>query len=92
MSKTTTLAKPTLGGKTTSEAALAFAEAGAAPEKTGAKRAADEKRAFFAPEDYQRRPINLREDLHKKLRTAAVKQDCPATAIIVRLLEKELTK
>jgi len=29
MSKTTTLAKPTLGGKTTSEAALAFAEAGA---------------------------------------------------------------
>jgi hypothetical protein len=28
MSKTTTLAKPTLGGKTTSAAALAFAEAG----------------------------------------------------------------
>lgn len=42
MSKTTTLAKPTLGGKTTSEAALAFAEAGAAPEKTGGKQAASE--------------------------------------------------
>ena len=42
MSKTTTLAKPTLGGKTTSAAALAFAEAGAAPEKAGGKQAASE--------------------------------------------------
>ena len=38
MSKTTTLAKPTLGGKTTSAAALAFAEAGAAPEKQAQNR------------------------------------------------------
>ena len=50
MSKTTTLAKPILGGKTKSAAALAFAEAGAATEKTGTKQAAAEKRAFFAPE------------------------------------------
>jgi hypothetical protein len=62
MSKTTTLAKPTLGGKTTSAAALAFAEAGTATEKTGAKQAAAERRAFFAPEGYRRLTINLPED------------------------------
>lgn len=87
MSKTTTLAKPKLVNKTTSEAALAFAEAAASPVK-----AAAEKRAFFAPEGYRRLTINLREDLHKKLRLAAVEQDCNATDIIVRLLEKELEK
>ena len=91
MSKTTTLAKPTLGGKTTSAAALAFAEAGTATEKTVAKQAA-EKRAFFAPEGYRRLTINLPEDLHKKLRLAAVEQDCNATDIIERLLIKELEK
>ena len=81
MSKTTTLTKPTLGSKTA--AALAFAEA------TGAKQAG-EKRAFFAPEGYRRLTINLREDLHKRLRLAAVEQDCTATDIIERLLVKEL--
>ncbi len=90
MSKTTTLTKPTLGGKTKAEAVLAFAEAGAVPETTGAKQAAAEKRAFFAPEGYRRLTINLREDLHKKLRLAAVEQDCNATEIIERLLVKEL--
>ena len=87
MSKTTTLAKPTLANK--SKDALAFAEAGAAPEVTGAKQAA-EKRAFFAPEGYRRLTINLPEALHKKLRLAAVEQDCTATEIIERLLVKEL--
>lgn len=90
MSKTTTLTKPTLANK--SKDALAFAEAGAAPETTGAKQAAAEKRAFFAPEGYRRLTINLREDLHKKLRMAAVEQDCNATDIIERLLVKELEK
>ena len=90
MSKPTTLAKPTLGSKAKAEAALAFAEAGAVPA-TPDKQAAD-KRAFFAPEGYRRLTINLREDLHKKLRYAAVDQDCNATDIIVRLLEKELNK
>ena len=88
MSKTTTLAKPTLGSKTTSEVALAFAEAAA----TSPVKAAAEKRAFFAPEGYRRLTINLREDLHKKLRLAAVEQDCNATDIIERLLIKELEK
>ena len=85
MSKTTTLAKPKLVSKTTAEAALAFAEAGA----KNAKQAA-EKRAFFAPEGYRRLTINLPEALHKKLRLAAVEQDCTATEIIERLLVKEL--
>ena len=90
MSKTTTLAKPTLANK--SKSALAFAEAGAALEVTGAKQEAANKRAFFAPEGYRRLTINLREDLHKKLRLAAVEQDCNATDIIERLLVKELEK
>lgn len=87
MSKITTLAKPTLGSKTKAEVALAFAEATASPVK-----AAAEKRAFFAPEGYRRLTINLREDLHKKLRLAAVEQDCNATDIVERLLVKELEK
>ena len=88
MSKTTTLAKPKLVSKTTAEAALAFAEAGAAPA-TPEKQAAD-KRAFFAPEGYRRLTINLPEDLHKKLKLAAVESDSTATEIIERLLVKEL--
>lgn len=91
MSKTTTLAKPTLANK--SKDALAFAEAGAGHQVTDQKQtAAAEKRAFFAPEGYRRLTINLREDLHKKLRLAAVEQDCNATDIIERLLVKELEK
>lgn len=92
MSKTTTLAKPTLGSKTTSEAALAFAEAGAAPDRVVKKQAASEKRAFFAPEGYRRLTINLPEALHKKLRLAAVEQDCTATEIIERLLTRALSQ
>ena len=87
MSKPSTLAKPTLANKSKSETALKFAEAG-----TEAKNAAAEKRAFFAPEGYRRLTINLPEDLHKKLRFAAVDQDCTATEIIERLLTKELVK
>jgi hypothetical protein len=85
MSKTMTLAKPTLANKSKSESALAFAEAGAEVKL------AAEKRAFFAPEGYRRLTINLREDLHKKLRLAAIEQDCTATDIIERLLVKELS-
>lgn len=90
MSKPNTLAKPTLGNKQKLDAVLAFAEGGAIPERTDAKQATAEKRAFFAPEGYRRLTINLREDLHKKLRLAAVEKDCTATEIIERLLLKEL--
>jgi hypothetical protein len=92
MSKANTLAKPTLANKPKSDAVLAFAEGGAAPETTKPKQGAAEKRAFFAPEGYRRLTINLREDLHKKLRMTAVEQDCTATEIIERLLSKELQK
>ena len=81
MSKPTTLAKPTLDKKTKSDAALAFAKVKTSPA---------EKRSFFAPEGHRRLTINLPEDLHKKLRLAAVEQDCTATDIIMRLLVKEL--
>lgn len=91
MSKTTTLTKPKMVSKT-SEAALAFAEAGAAAEKKGNKQAAAEKRAFFAPEGYRRLTINLPEELHKKLRLAAIEQDCTATDIIERLLITNLSE
>jgi hypothetical protein len=92
MSKITSLNKPTLDSKAKAEAVLAFAEAGAVSETTGAKQTTAEKRVFFAPEGYRRLTINLREDLHKKLRLAAVEQDCNATDIIERLLVKELEK
>jgi hypothetical protein len=92
MSKTTTLTKPTLTKQSKSEVAMAFAESGATTEKTSATQSSGEKRAFFAPAGYRRLTINLREDLHKKLRFAAVEQDCNATDIIERLLSKELEK
>lgn len=85
MNKPSTLSKPMLANKSKSETALAFAEAGTQP-----KSATAEKRAFFAPEGYRRLTINLPEPLHKKLRLAAVEQDCTATEIIERLLAKEL--
>ena len=87
MSKTITLAKPTLASKSKSDTALAFAEA-----KVPVAQAASGKRAFFAPEGYRRLTINLREELHKKLRLAAIEQDCNATDIIERLLSNELEK
>lgn len=78
-----TLIKPTLNK---SAAAMAFAE----NKMTAAENV--EKRIFHAPEGYRRLTINLREDLHKKLRFLAVEQDCTATDIIERLLVKELEK
>jgi len=74
-----TLAKPTLKKP---EAVLAFAEGKQAAKSSG--------RVFNAPEGHRRLTINLQEDLHKKLKMAAIEQDCTATDIIVRLLEREL--
>lgn len=74
-----TLSKPTLKKP---DAVLAFAE-GKQPSKGGG-------RVFNAPEGHKRLTINLQEDLHKKLKMAAIEQDCTATDIIVRLLEQEL--
>ena len=43
---------------------------------------------FRAPEGYRRLTINLREDIHKKIRMKAIEQDCTVTDIITKLLEK----
>ena len=90
MSKTASLAKPILVTQSKAEAALAFAEV---PKGSSTNhQTVVEKRAFSAPEGYRRLTINLREELHKKLRLVAVEQDCTATEIIERLLIQELTK
>lgn len=81
-----TLKKPTLAAvKAKSAAALAFAESG-----SKFKQEAANKRAFYAPEGHRRLTINLPEALHKKLKLAAIEQDCTATDIIERMLEKAL--
>ena len=77
------VAKPILS-KT--EAALAFAEAGKKKQAGGESGA----RVFHAPEGYRRLTINLPIDLHKRLKLAAIHQDCTATDIIQKLLEREL--
>lgn len=79
-----TLAKPLLAKPTLANTALSFAEA-AQPAK------ASNNRVFHAPEGYRRLTINLPEEMHKKLRLAAIEQDCTATEIIERLLNKELS-
>jgi hypothetical protein len=79
-----TLAKPLLAKPTLANTALSFAEA-TQPAK------ASNNRVFHAPEGYRRLTINLPEEMHKKLRLAAIEQDCTATEIIERLLNKELS-
>ena len=78
-----TLAKPLLAKPTLANTALSFAEA-TQPTKVS------NNRVFHAPEGYRRLTINLPEEMHKKLRLAAIEQDCTATEIIERLLSKEL--
>lgn len=89
MNKTASLAKPTLTPQSKSAAALAFADA---QKATSTSQAVPDKRVFSAPDGYRRLTINLREDLHKKLRLVAVEQDCTATEIIERLLIQELAQ
>ena len=86
MSKTTTLTKPTLTSRTTSAAALEFAEAGAERKKVTEKN----NRVFFAPEGHRRLTINITHDMHKKLRLMAVEQDTTITDILTNLVMKEL--
>ena len=74
------LKKPTLS---TSSKALEFAKT---------KQAEASNRVFFAPAGHRRLTINLPIEMHKKLKLAAIEQDCTATEIIERLLERELGK
>ena len=47
-------------------------------------------RIFHAPEGYKRLTINLREDIHKKIKLIAVQQESTMTDIISDFLEKEI--
>ena len=76
-----TLAKPTLDNK----AQMAEAFVKGSPAKS-----AKVTKIFHAPEGYRRLTINLREDIHKKIRMKAIEQDCTVTDIISKLLEKEV--
>nr|WP_255456566.1 hypothetical protein [Polaromonas sp. H8N]AWD72265.1 putative partitioning protein ParB [Polaromonas sp. H8N] len=82
------ISKPTLNKAAT---ALDFAERKTA-EPIKAANPPAEKRVFYAPEGYRRLTINLRDDLHKKLRLMAVEQDCTITDILTKLVTKELEK
>jgi hypothetical protein len=77
-----TLAKPTLDNK--AQLADAFAKGSTAKPTTKATK------VFHAPKGYRRLTINLREDIHKKIRMKAIEQDCTVTDIIAKLLEKEV--
>lgn len=46
-----------------------------------------ETRVFNAPEGYRRLTINLKEDLHKKIKLQAVQDDTTVTDIITDLLD-----
>jgi hypothetical protein len=75
------LAKPTLDNK--AQLADAFAKGSTTKSTKVAK-------IFHAPEGYRRLTINLREDIHKKIRMKAIEQDCTVTDIIAKLLEQEV--
>ncbi|CAK0752876.1 hypothetical protein CCP3SC1AL1_190035 [Gammaproteobacteria bacterium] len=48
------------------------------------------ERVFHAPEGYKRLTINLREDIHKKIKLIAVQEESTVTDIISDFLEKEI--
>jgi hypothetical protein len=48
------------------------------------------ERIFHAPEGHKRLTINLREDIHKKIKLIAVQEEVTVTEIISRFLEKEI--
>ena len=77
-----TLAKPTLDNK--AQLADAFAKGNTA------KASSKVTKIFHAPQGYRRLTINLREDIHKKIKMKAIEQDCTVTDIIAKLLEQEV--
>lgn len=84
-------------------AALAFALGGdkkehmpdAARQSKKIKKTIDEvtdkqARVFFAPEGDKRLTINIKDELHRKLRIAAIERDSTAGEIIEELIENYL--
>ncbi len=81
------------------DAALAFAtgETKAAPaiaRQGKPEKAPTEagKRVFFAPEGYQRLTINLKQDLHKRLKIMAIEQETNVGKILENLIENYLAE
>jgi hypothetical protein len=75
------LAKPTL--ESTAKLAESFAQGKPiSPSKV--------TKIFHAPAGYRRLTINLKEDIHKKIRRKAIDDDCTVTDIITKLLENEV--
>ncbi len=58
--------------------------------KTKAQKEAVKKRIFHAPEGDKRLTINIKEDLHRKLKIAAINNDMTAGELIEALIEKHL--
>ncbi len=77
-----TLAKPTLDNK--AQLADAFAKG------STAKASSKVTKIFHAPQGFRRLTINLREEIHKKIKMKAIEQDCTVTDIIAKLLEQEV--
>lgn len=60
------------------------------PAKKKPLKASQKKRVFNAPEGDKRLTINIKEDLHKKLKIAAIERDMTAGELIEALIEKHL--
>lgn len=59
-------------------------------EKKRSKRGSQSKRVFHAPEGDKRLTINIKENLHKKLKIAAIEKDMTAGELIEALIQKHL--
>ena len=58
--------------------------------KTPKKAVKGQNKGFSAPEGDKRLTINIKEDLHKRLKFAALKQDTTVGEIIEQLVESNL--
>ena len=65
-------------------------QASAGPQDAAGAGSKAAKRAFFAPEGDRRLTINLRQDLHKRLKLMAVEQETTIGEIIEALVERNL--
>ena len=60
------------------------------PSPKKPQRASENSRIFHAPEGDKRLTINIKEDLHKKLKIAAIEKDVTAGELIESLIQKHL--
>jgi hypothetical protein len=84
------LTKPMIQKDSKASAALMFAEEASKVVSKAEKAPPVNRRNPYAPIGHRRLTINLPEELHKKLRLAAIDRDCTATDIIEDMLKKEL--